>query len=235
VRVVMNHITRMSGPRICIAGIHPEASEHVRPTTPPDDLITRELLRTQGGPLAIGAEVELGDVEPDGSPPEVEDHRFRTAELKHLRDLEDAEFLELLDEMAAADLDAVFGTDLKRHGWKYAIDVGKGSASLAVIRSVSTPTLEIDRQYGEKLQLRWEDPDPLTYLSVTDVRFYEDDHKTIREDTVDDVNERLTRGIGCFVMLGVARPWQSPRDTQERHWLQLNGLVLDDRPTGDDP
>jgi hypothetical protein len=78
-------------------------------------------------------------------------------------------------------------------------------------------------------------PDPLTYLSVIDVRFYEDDHKTIREDTVDDVNERLAYGIGCFLMLGVARPWHAPRDTQERHWLQLNGLALDNGPTGDDP
>lgn len=133
--------------------------------------------------MAVGAEVELGDVEPVGSAPEVEDHRFKTAELEHVRDLPDDEFLELLEQVAAANLQAAFGSALKRHGWKYAIDLGEGSASLAVIRSVATPILEIDRKYEKKLQLRWEDPDPLTYLSVTDVRFYEDDHKTIREDT----------------------------------------------------
>lgn len=234
-RIVMNHITRMSGDRICIAGIDPDETVHVRPTTPADDLITRALLQAQGGPLAIGAEVELGDVEPDGEPPELEDHRFQTADLEYVRDLDGDEFLDLLDRMAAADLHTAFGPDLKRHGWKYAIDLGEGSASLAVIRSVTTPILEIDRQYGEKLQLRWEDPDPLTFLSVTDVRFYEDDHKTIRGDTVDDVNQRLQRDVGCSLMLGVARPWRKPGDTRERHWLQLNGLVLDDRPTGDDP
>lgn len=141
----------------------------------------------------------------------------------------------LLDQIAAPNLLAAFGPALKRHDWKYAIDVGRGRASLAVIRSVTMPILEIDRKFQEKLQLRWEDPDPLTYLSVTDVRFYEDDHKTIREDNVDEVNERLARGVGCFLMLGVARPWRKPGDTRERHWLQLNGLVLDDRSTGDDP
>lgn len=234
-RIVMNHITRMRGERICIAGIDTEEAEHVRPTTPADDPITRELLQVHGGPLAIGAEVELGDVEPDGAAPEVEDHRFQTVELEHVRDLDDDEFLGLLEELAAADLHAAFGPDLKRRDWKYAIDVGKGSASLAVIRSVTMPILEINRKYEEKLQLRWEDPDPLTYLSVTDVRFYEEDHKTIREEIVDDANNRLVRGVGCFLMLGVARPFRASGDTRERHWLQLNGLVLDDRPTGDIP
>jgi hypothetical protein len=70
----------MRGERICIAGIDPEEAEHVRPTTPADDPITRELLQVHGGPLAIGAEVELSDVEPDGAAPEVEDHRFQTVE-----------------------------------------------------------------------------------------------------------------------------------------------------------
>lgn len=234
-RIVMNHITRMGGDRICVAGIDPETLDHIRPTTPPDDLITRELLQKEGGPLVIGAEVDLGDVEPDGSPPEVEDHRFDTAELGHVRDLEDDEFLNLLHEIAAPGLEAAFGRALKRHGWKYAIDVGGGSASLAVVRSVTMPALEVDRQYEEKLQLKWKDPEQQTYLPVTDIRFYEDDHKTIREDAVDDVNKRLAYGIGCFLMLGVARPWKSPSDTEERHWLQLNGLVLDDRATGDSP
>jgi hypothetical protein len=31
-------------------------------------------------------------------------------------------------------------------------------------------------------------------------------------------------------MLGVARPSREPGDTRERHWLQLNGLVLEDVP-----
>jgi hypothetical protein len=231
----MNHITRMSDERICIAGIDPTTAEHLRPTTPQDDLITRALLHEEGGPLAIGAEVELGDVEPEGSPPEVEDHRFETANLGYVRDLPDEEFLELLNRASAADLEDAFGPALQRRGWKYAIDEGAGSGSLGVVRSVTTPTLEIDTLYGKKLQLRWEDPDPLTYLSVTDVRFYEKDHQTIREDVVEDVNLRLARGVGCWLMLGVARPWRKPGDTRYRHWLQLNGLVLDDRPVGEEP
>ncbi len=36
-------------------------------------------------------------------------------------------------------------------------------------------------------------------------------------------------------MLGLAHPKKMPSDDRERHWLQLNGLVLDDRPVGDVP
>jgi hypothetical protein len=44
-RIVLNHITRFTGTRICIAGVELAELEHVRPTTPSSDPITRELLR----------------------------------------------------------------------------------------------------------------------------------------------------------------------------------------------
>jgi hypothetical protein len=68
-RIVVNHVTRMSSPRICVAGIDPETIEHVRPTTPPTDLITRSLLREEGGPFGMGAVVDLGAVIPEPTSP----------------------------------------------------------------------------------------------------------------------------------------------------------------------
>jgi hypothetical protein len=233
-RIVVNHLTRMVTPRICIAGIDPASSAHVRPVTPGGDRITRRLLRESRGPLAIGAEVELGEVEPDGSAPETEDHRFSTRALEHVRDLEGDEFLSLLDRIKSRDLQEAFGPALERHGWTYAIRPSTGCCSLAILRAGARPRLEVDRRYG-KLRLRFSDPKPTAYLPVTDVRFYEPDHKTLRTDAIRDVRRRLARGVGAMLMLGVTRPWQASQDTQERHWLQLNGLVLDDRPTGERP
>ena len=79
------------------------------------------------------------------------------------------------------------------------------------------------------------DLDPAPELSVADVRFYEADHKTIRKDLVRDVNARIEDGVGVFLMLGLPHAMQMSWDDRERHWLQLNGLVLDDRPVGDAP
>ncbi len=184
----------------------------------------------------MGAEVDLGPVRAEGSPPELEDHRFATAALKHVRDLSAGEFLALLNDASEASIASAFGPELSRVGWKYAIGVGEGHASLAVVRSRSRPALEITEKFGgPRLQMKWSDPDPPTYLPVTDLRFYERDHSTIRRDLVDEVATRLRRGVGCTLMLGVARPWRARGDTQERHWLQLNGLVLDDSPVGETP
>jgi hypothetical protein len=69
-RIVVNHVTRMSSPRICVAGIDPETIKHVRPTTPQTDPITRNLLREEGGPFGMGAVVDLGATVPEPTSPE---------------------------------------------------------------------------------------------------------------------------------------------------------------------
>jgi hypothetical protein len=62
-----------------------------------------------------------------------------------------------------------------------------------------------------------------------------DDHRTIKESAVEDVRRRLRKGIGAYLMFGLARPYKSPHDDRERHWLQLNGICLTDRAVGDAP
>ena len=233
-RIVVNHVTRMSAPRICVAGIDPDTLEHVRPTTLPYDPITRTLLRTSGGPFGMGAVVELGDAEPAPTPPEVEDHRFETAQARHLEDLDGEAFLELIDVVSAPDLSSAFGPKLERVGWKYAVEVESGECSLAVVRAQQRLDIEIEPRFG-RLQVRFEDVEPHTYLPVTDARFYEPDQKTIRTTIVENVRARLRRGVDAFLMLGLARPYRAANDDRERHWLQLNGICLLDRPTGDTP
>jgi len=102
-----------------------------------------------------------------------------------------------------------------------------------VVKARRRPELEVGR-YG-KLQLRFNDPDTPTYLSVADIRFVEPDHKTIRTDVVDDVHARLQRGVGVYVMFGLSRAFTAIGDNQDRHWLQVNGLCLEDRPVGNIP
>ncbi|MGI8730607.1 MAG: dual OB domain-containing protein [Solirubrobacteraceae bacterium] len=233
-RIVVNHLTRMTAPRICVAGLETETSRHVRPTTPAYDPITRRLLRQEGGAFRVGSVVDLGAVTPDPAPPESEDHRFETNRVRHVEDLAGPDFVGMLEGVAVACLEDGFGTDLERVGWKYAIEAGKGDRSLAVVKARQRPVLKIDDKYG-RLQLRFDDPDPRTYLSVTDVRFFEADHATPRQAVVDDVARRLRSGVEAFLMLGLARAYHAPNDDRERHWLQLNGLVLVDRPVGDTP
>lgn len=232
-KIVINHATRMEAPRVCVAGIDLSTLEHIRPTTLPSDPITRELLREEGGPFGMGALVDIGAVTPDPSPPETEDYLFNSGQAQFKEDLSGEGFLELLTEMRAADLGSAFGPELERVGRTYAVEPGNGGSSLAVLRAKNRPVLEINR-YG-KLQLCYNDAEPPAYLSVKDVRFFEDDHKTIKTRAIDDVSRRLRRGVNAFLMLGLTRAWSKPGETHERHWLQLNGLCLADRAVGDVP
>jgi hypothetical protein len=233
VQIVLNHVTRFKGTRICIAGVELAELKHVRPTTPSSDPITRELLSDEGVPVQVGALLDIGEATPAPSAPETEDHLFATSDTELVEMLDGDTYLELLKSISDPDIQSAFGPSLHRVGKGYAIDAGKGERSLAVVIVRETPALAVD-SYG-KLRLTIPDMDHAPALSVTDVRFVETDHKTIRTDIVKEVNDRLAGGVETFLMLGLARAFRLPWDDQERHWLQVNGLCLVDRPVGPTP
>jgi hypothetical protein len=140
-------------------------------------------------------------------------------------------YLELLNGYAHDRLHKIFGDELRRHDWTYAVDRGCGTASLGVLRVRRKPDLEVDR-YG-KLRLRLNDERRPAFLSVTDVRFVEADHKTIKAEVVADVRARMQRGVSVLLMLGLARAFPKSGDDSERHWLQVNGICMADRPLGE--
>lgn len=220
--IIVNHLTRMKAPRVCVAGMETGASRHIRAVTDRSNPLTRDLLAENGGPFALGAVVELGEVRPQPSPPEVEDHAFRPRNAVVVEMLSPDGYFEALYERAHRDIESVFGSELMRTDWTYATEEGRGSASLGVLLTSRKPGLEVN-DYG-KLRLRFNDPDKPAYLPVTDLRFYEADQDTIRTAAVADVNARMSRGVDTLLMLGLARLFQG------RHWVQVNGICLADRP-----
>jgi hypothetical protein len=230
-RIVLNHVTRMkTHQRICIAGIEQAEGRHVRPTTSRDELLTRRLLAAEGGFVEPGALVDIGDPIPEPARPEVEDYRCALAAIRPVRRLRGDEYLELLDRMAENAVEDIFGPDLYRETrWKYALEPNSGSASLGVLRAERFE-VEIDR-YG-KVAVRLDDPHPRAYATVTDVRFFEEDHETPRPERIDDVNRRIRSSTEAFLMVGLSRPFAK---TGNLHWLQVNGICLADRPLGERP
>lgn len=219
----------MRSPRICIAGIKVDSKQHLRPVTAPDDLITRSLLAEEGGPLQLGAGVELGPTTATPNPPETEDHLCQTGNFEALGVLSGDEYFELLTQVDGGDLGTTFGPGLRRNGNTYAMESGGGKHSLACIRADQGARLLID---FEKPYLRLPDQ---AKIKVTDVRFFEPDQKTLRKDAVADVNARLENGVAAFLMFGLSRPWARPGEDQKLHWLQLNGICLEDSPLGATP
>ncbi|MGA2471184.1 MAG: hypothetical protein ABSG64_10895 [Solirubrobacteraceae bacterium] len=234
-RIVVNHVTRMKGDHICVAGIDEETHEHVRPVAEDGSPLTRSLLRENGGPFAVGALVDIGKVKRTPSPPHTEDHKFEPAKAGYVEQLGGRNYLELLDAVSSKSLAGAFGPPLRRAKWTYAAAHGTGRRSLAVVRGHRRPALAIDRKYGQSLQLQFNDVDPPAFLPVTDVRFFKADDNAILRDVVGHVARRLATGVDVYLMLGLTRAYKGREDDRERHWLQVNGLCLADHPFGRAP
>jgi hypothetical protein len=221
----------MAHPRICVAGIEPESRRHIRPTTGPANPLSRDLLAEAGGPFEVGAVVELGETTPVPNPPEVEDQRFEPAAARQIGRLKPEKYLGLLDEVAERSIRYGFGPDLEHRGrYKFASATGRGECSLLCLRMEEAVGLRISG-WGT-LQLRFNVAHERAYAPVTDLRFYESDQKTIRKAVVKDVAARLRKRVRAWVMFGLSRPWAPPKEETERHWLQVNGICLEDDPLG---
>jgi hypothetical protein len=232
-KIVLNHLTRMRESRICIAGLDP-TGRHVRPVTSSSTRkLTRTLLIERGGPLEIGAVLDLGDVSAVPRAPATEDHEFLVTNTKRVKRLEADQYFHLLDRVAKTDLQEIFGPDLKRRKQTYAVDRGAGNSSLGVLRVEQKIDLTTGRYGGLRLKLG--DSKTAMQLPVTDLRFVEEDNATVRDDVVEDVRWRMKSGTRVILMVGLTRPFQASEDDDERHWLQVNGVCLEDRPLGSRP
>lgn len=224
----MNHLTRMQPGYICVAGIDLQNNTHVRPVLAGARLTTG-LLKRHGGSFDMGAMVDLGTTRPQGSPPEVEDHLFEVARASRVRELAPDKFWKILERVAQRQLVSLFGPDLQAQGRGCAIDVGAGTASLGCLVPSDSPQIEIDAY--NKVRMHVTDGIFTVYLSVTDLRFYQQDQKTPRVRTVQAVQRRIDSGVEVIVSVGLVRAWLKPGDTARRHWLQVNNIHIEDDPT----
>ena len=75
-RLVIDHVTHMSGDHICVAGYDTATHRWVRPLLPNRRRLTTAHLASNGGCFDLGCVIELGRVTPAPPPKEIEDHHF---------------------------------------------------------------------------------------------------------------------------------------------------------------
>lgn len=226
-RIVVNHLTRMQHGYICVAGIDPTTGKHVRPQ-PEDDRWRRPDLVRQGGPFDIASVVDLGRSSYIGRAPELEDYRVRPTNARRQMDLTATEFWELLMRVSCARLREIFGDDLHRQGTSFAVDEGKGKASLGCLLLSRPPALRVTAAHDVRLSFSTALDAPA--LKVTDLRLYEGNPVTVRREVVQSITRRIADGVTVILSVGLGRPWQKPGDVAPRHWLQVNNIHLEDDP-----
>jgi len=217
-RIVVNHLTRMRGDHICVAGLDLDTGQHIRPVS--TSAITRAMLKRNGGPFDVAEIVDLGPVTPSGNPPEVEDQRFDPSRARSVGVMPPAEFWELIKQGARATLEDVFGPELDRRGRTYATLEGKGDASLGCLLVPSAVAPRLVDSYGLRLTLPAQD----AMARVTDLRCFEPDGATVRETVRERFNHEMRSGRQVILAVGLGRAFAIAGDEHRRHWLQVNNI-----------
>lgn len=218
--ITVTHLTRMSGDRICVAGITDDV-EFIRPDC------AGYLHRSDVPALfEIGARVDLGQVKNLPSAPQVENASFRRSRATRVGTASNSELRELLRASAVGRVDDVLGDALvQTHTGSIYVEPGNGAASLGTIL-VDASAFELRKDSYGKLRSYWTDASRGSLQpAVTDLRLYPDGA------TLDDgaLAELIDEYEGCdelFLSVGLTKAWGDPLG----HWLQLNNALPFRRP-----
>ncbi len=227
-KIVVNHLTRMRKPAICVAGWNPETGSHVRPVLPWEQLHAR-LLTRNGGPFAIARVVDIGRAKSVGQAPHVEDCLFDPRQAHSIQSTDPRGFWALLEGCARTRLRDIFGDDLEAAGNSCAVPQGKGIASLGCFLPKTKTDLSIDRSRN-RVRMSLEDGVFSVHAAVTDLRCYERDHATPRQIVVERMRAEIKKGVRVILSVGLGRPWKKEEDPAPRHWMQVNNIHLESHP-----
>jgi hypothetical protein len=194
----------------------------------------KNMLARHGGPFDMGCVVELGWTKYIGTRPETEDYQFHRSEARRIDDMPADEFWELLESLAKAKLGEIFGRDLLPRGPRsYAVDVGKGIASLGCYVTPNRPHLFLQRRDPLSrgcVRIQFQSGQYEFELGVTDIRLYRDDHVTPDPDVIQRVAEGLRQGPEVILSVGLTRAYRSTPQEPALHWLQVNNIHFKDDP-----
>lgn len=230
--IVVNHLTRMHGGLICVAGVDLETHEHVRPLLG-DQHLPFYFLARYGGPFDIAGIVDLGAARHKPDPPHVEDYVFVASRAKVRRRASAQEFWSLLEALAKPALGEIFGEALRAVGRaRYATDAGQGPASLGCLRPNRPPELYLatGRDGKPQIRMRFGDGQIEADAGVTDLRLRQPNHTTPDGQKVRAVARMIGGSDEVILSLGLTRKFRPSEKSDYFHYLQVNNVHLKEDP-----
>jgi hypothetical protein len=230
-RIVVNHLTRMSKGSVCVAGVDVETKTHVRPVLRVGQL-PAELLASHGGPFDVAATVDLGPAMPRPEPPHVEDYLFTPSHAKRGPDVPEKAFWGLLNELKKPSLAAIFGPDLQSFGQTRGTEEEEGEASLGCLEPAQKPTIVLTNEgLGlQRIGMRFVDRGLVVNAPVTDIRLYKADCITPDPERVEAAAKIIEKSGHVLLSVGLTRAFSSVPGEPPVHWLQVNNFHVKEYP-----
>ncbi len=231
-RILINHLTRMHGGHICVAGVDLQTRRHVRPMLANDPL-PFYLLARYAGPFDMATIVDLGSPRAAPVAPHVEDHVFVPARARAERLAAAHEFWGLLEELRRASLREIFGPTLHEVGrGRWVIDPGGGTTLLGLVRPAAPPLLYLETVAGgrQRIRVKLDDGQLQADAGVTDLRLFGDDHATPDAARVRAAAQRIVDSPGVILSVGLTRQFRVSDRAPYYHWLQVNNIHLQSEP-----
>jgi hypothetical protein len=231
-RILINHLTRMHGGRICVAGVDLQTRRHVRPVLACGSL-PFDMLARYGGPFDMAVIVDLGSPRPLPVAPHVEDCVFVQTRAKAERLAAAHEFWGLLEEFQRPSLREIFGPALHEVGRRqWVTDPEQGLSSLGLLRPAAPPELYLaaSREGTPRIRMRFSDGRLEADASVTDVRLCGGDHATPDAARIRATVQRIADSRNVILSVGLTRQFQASDHQPPYHWLQVNNIHLPTEP-----
>lgn len=232
-KILVNHLTRMHGAHICVAGLDVDTRRHVRPVLQ-HEAMPADMLARYGGPFEMARIVDLGRPRPIPDRPHVEDYVFVPSWAKVQRTASADEFWNFLHQVVRARLAEIFGQEFEALGnSRFGTRLGRGEASLGCLLPRRPPELYLARSREGKPQIRMRLADGRVHADagVTDLRLYQADHATPDTALVRGVAKWIRDSDCVLLSVGLTRKFR-PTDRHEyRHYLQVNNVHLKEDPT----
>jgi len=111
------------------------------------------------------------------------------------------------------------------------VNQGKGRASLGVLRPSEQPALELRTGFsgGKEIRIKISDGVLNPFISLTDIRFYENDHVTPNKKAIERAQQRLEAGEGVLLSVGLTRAYPTAH-YGTIHSLQVNNIHFAKKP-----
>ncbi len=221
--LTITDLTRMSGNRVCIAGIDSDGV-CIRPDLPYPGVL-QEHLQVDGRRIIkprAKIEFELSP-KPNTEAPHTEDKLFRVDTWRHRGDCDNQEWLQLLNRAAYPSIEDIFEGALQEH--KHGLP-GEGPRSLGTIRAAYVHDVQLASPYTDspRPRLRFSDAERIEHdLPIVDLAYREQvdrlgqDWASWESTTLN----KLRRAPVLFLRVGLARPWAQMGN---RCYLQVTGI-----------